>query len=537
MHEGAFIQVVLPLRLEWIPWYRAPHPLEPGCRVSVVFARREYTGVVIGSGSSPEIDSSKIQDIIKVLDELSPISREELQFWTFLSDYYLCTIGEVYKAAYPAGKILSEQKAANIMDRLRQRLAVREEALSKKHKDSVRERLEAERNSIQAQIAALTKIPGDAERKASLSAPKPLLLTGGDRTEEYLRLCRESLGEGLNVFVLTPEIAAGEHLTAIFEEAFPGQVHSVNSHITEARRRKIAEDIRCFGGQLVVGSRSAIFLPFSRLGLIIVENEQDIFFKQTDPAPRYNTRDAAVVLGRIHGARVVLGTPSPSLESYHNAVTGKYILKHTGHPMPAMNIIDIAAERRKNGMIGPLSRKLLDAASRAGGPVALVRGWEKPDELLEIAAGHLEGVHTDILTLQQARLSDLRSYMLIAVLQADALFPEEGFRADERAVQALSMLREQCNGIFIVQTAKPNHPVFNNFDSIYPRLLEERREFGLPPFTRLIDTDFGGHKERLTLKADRSLVKKKQELRERAVAFEKKTGGRARVTIDVDPIA
>ena len=536
MHEGCYIQVIVPLRLEWIPWYRAPRPVAPGTRVSVVFAHRTYTGVVLNSGDNPEMDSSKVMDIVRIHDELAPITPEELQFWQFLSDYYLCTLGEVYKAAYPAGKILSEQKAANILERLRQRLAIREEALSKKHKDNVRERLEAEKDAIASQIEALTKVPSGQAGKAGSGNTKPVLLTGGGRTEEYLRLCGETLEQGLNALVLTPEIAAGEQLTAIFEEAFPGRVHSVNSHITEARRRRIAEDVRNFGAQIVIGARSSLFLPFSRLGLIIVDNEQDIFFKQTDPAPRYNARDAAVMLARIHGAEVVLGAPSPSLESYHNALTGKYIAKDTQHPAPAMTVIDIAAEKRKNGMVGPLSRKLLDAAVKSGGPVALIRGWEKPDELLETAGRALESVETDILTVQQARLSDLRRYKLIAVLQADALFPADDFRADERAVQTLAMLREQCVGSFMVQTAKPEHPVFSSFGSIYPQLLAERQEFGLPPFTRLIDTDFGGHKERLTLMPGRDLAQKKNELRARAIAFEKKSGGRARVTIDVDPI-
>lgn len=536
MQGECFIQVIVPLRLEWIPWYKSPRYLEPGAKVSVVFAHRLYTGVVLKTSDRPEIDSGKIQNIVRVQDELSPVSPEELQFWEFLSGYYLCSIGEVYKAAYPAGKINSEQKAANILERLRQRLAVREEALTKKHKDSVRERLEAERDAIKAQIEALTRIPDAEARNGSGHPGKPLLLTGGGRTEEYLKLCRSTLEKGMNALVLTPEIAAGEQLTAVFEEAFPGQVHSVNSHITEARRRKIAEDIRRFGGQIVVGARSALFLPFSRLGMIIIDNEQDVFFKQTDPAPRYHARDAAVMLGRIHGAEVVLGTPSPSLESYHNVLTGKYISKETGSVLPPMSIIDISAERRKNGMVGPFSRKLLDAASRADGPVALIRGWEKPDELQELAEKLLKGIKTDILTVPQARLADLRPYGLVAVLQADALFPEEGFRADERAVQALAMLREQCRGRFIVQTAKPDHPVFSSHDSIYPQLLEERRQFNLPPFTRLIDTDFGGRKERLTLVPDANLNKQKQELRARALAFERKSGGKARVTIDVDPI-
>lgn len=534
MNESCYIQVLVPLRLEWIPWYRSPQPVAEGTRVSVRFAHRTYTGVVLQSADNPGIDKSKVQDIISVQDNLAPISREELEFWRFLSDYYLCTPGEVYKAAYPEGKIRSEQTAANILERLRQRLAIREEALSKKHKDSVRERLEAERDDIARQIEALTKLPAEGGGKSRQAPGKPVLLIGGNRTEAYIDRCRIAMEQGLNALVLTPEIAAGEQLTRLFEDAFPGRVHSVNSHITEARRRRVAEDVRRFGGQVVVGARSAIFLPYSRLGLIIVENEQDVFFKQAEHAPRYNARDAAVMLARIHGADIVLGTPSPSLESYYNALTGKYIQQSTGSAAPEMTIINISAEKKKNGMVGPLSRKLIQAVLKSGGPVALIRGWEKPDELQELIAQALEGVQTDILTLSQARLTDLGKYAIVAVLQADALFPEEGFRSDERAVQALAMLREQCGGTFLVQTAKPDHPVYSNFEAIYPHLLKEREQFALPPYTRLIDTDFGGHKDRLALAADRTLKQKKQALRARASAFEK--GGRSRVTIDVDPI-
>jgi primosomal protein N' len=98
------------------------------------------------------------------------------------------------------------------------------------------------------------------------------------------------------------------------------------------------------------------------------------------------------------------------------------------------------------------------------------------------------------------------------------------------------MLGEQCSGAFLVQTGKADHPVFSSPQNILDRLLEERRRFNLPPYTRLIDTDFGGHKERESLAIDSSLQKRKNEIRERARAFEKKTSGRVRVIIDVDPI-
>ncbi len=535
MRDVHYIRVIVPLRLEWTPTYRCCEPLEKGCRVSVPLGRRTYVGVVLEADVQPDIEESRIQDIIRAENGLPRISGQELEFWSFLASYYICTIGEIYKAAYPYGKIRSEQKAEGILERLRSRLAVREEALKGKHKDSVRERLESERAALIGQIEALTKVSADVPvRKAA--APKPVLLQGSGRTEVYIEECRRALEKGFNVLVLTPEIAAGKQLSGILEDTFPGQVHLVNARIPDARRRRISDDVRRFGAQIVVGSRSALFLPLSRLALIIVDNEQDSLFKQTEPAPRYNARDAAVMLGRIHCAKVILGSAAPSLESYYNALNGKYILRQSGAPAPPMTIVDISAERRKNGMIGRISRKLLDAARGCGGPVALVRSWEKPDELLEETARLFNGLQVDVLSVHEARLSDLGRYPLVAVLQADALFPEGDFRADERAVQALAVIAEQCSGTFLVQTAKAEHPVFSNQEHIYRQLLSERRQFNLPPFSRLVQTLWGSRSELLTFAPDKMLGLRKQELWQRALAFEKKTKGRVRVIIDVDPI-
>ena len=534
MEECHYIQVAVPLRLAWVPCYRSCVPLSPGRRVTVPVASRRYVGVVLRSVTDPGLPASRIQNIISVEEDLPDISPEELKFWEFLSNYYLCTIGEVYKAAYPSGKIRSEQTAADILARLRSRLAIREEALTRKHKDSVRERLEAERDDIASRIEALTRIPDASPAKPA--APRPVLLVGGGRTREYISMCRSVIAKGLNVLVLIPEIAASEQLEAVFDEEFPGVTHRVNSHITDARRRSVAADVRKFGGQIVLGTRSSLFLPFSRLGLIIVEQEQDVFFKQTEPAPRYNARDAAVMLARIHGAAVVLGTPAPSLESLHNAQTGKYELRRTGPELPAMTLIDINAERRKNGMQGRLSRKLIDAVANTSGPVALIRGWEKPDELLDVADKWLPGRVVDILTLPEARLKDLGGYALVAVVQADALMNADDFRADEHALQAIAMLRESCRGVFVVQTAKSDHPVFGEPSEVYARLLEERARFSLPPYTRLVDTQCGSRRERIVLKPDGTLQARKNTILEEARQLEQSSKGRLRTTIDVDPI-
>ena len=597
MAQPHYIEVLIPLRLSWIPCYSSPTSLARGTRVTVGFAGRRYSGVVWRNVPSPELDPSRIRPITAVNDELRPVSAEELRFWEFMASYYLCTPGEVFKAAFPAGKIRSEQTAAGILERLRQRLAIREEALTRKHRDNVRARLESERDAIAAQIAALTALPDDPSAPADHStsaAPaassanavptpsenrdgrsknspnctyplqqtgrweqsasenqegagmkagreaqsRPLLLVGPGRESIYLERCRETLAKGYNVLVLSPEIAASDQLTATFEEAFPGVVHKVNSHMTNTRRRAVAEDIRRFGGQLVTGTRSALFLPFSRLGLIIVENEQDILFKQTEPAPRYNARDAAVVLGRIHGAPVILGTPAPSLESLYNARTGKYAFQNTlTADTSRTTLIDIAAERRKNGMPGRLSFKLIEAVSHTTGPIALIRGWEKEDALREEAEKAFPGRQVDIYTLQEARLHELGGYGIIAIVQADALMNADDFRADERALQALAMLRENCRGALVIQTAKPGHPVFGDPVAVYDRLLEERKAFSLPPFTRLVDTVTGGTRERHTLTPDGSLQSRKQEIMDHATAAEKLSGGRVRTIIDVDPIS
>ena len=534
VEECNYIQVIVPLRLAWVPCYKSSVPLDAGRRVTVPVGSRRYVGVVLSTVPEPDIPPSRIQNIVSVEEDLPDISPEELKFWEFLSDYYLCTIGEVYKAAYPSGKIRSEQTAADILARLRSRLAIREEALIRKHKDSVRERLEAERDDIASKIDALTRIPDASPAKPA--APRPVLLVGGGRTQEYLQMCRNVIAKGLNVLVLIPEIAASEQLEAVFDAEFPGVTHRVNSHITDARRRSVAADIRKFGGQIVLGTRSALFLPFSRLGLVIVEQEQDVFFKQTEPAPRYNARDAAVMLARIHGAAVVLGTPAPSLESLHNARTGKYELRRTGPEPSAMMLIDINAERRKNGMQGRLSRKLIEAAAQTSGPIALIRGWEKPDELLDDADKYLPGREVDLYTLPEARLKDLGGYALVAVVQADALMNSDDFRADEHALQAIAMLRESCKGVLVVQTAKSDHPVFGEPAEVYDRLLSEREQFGLPPYTRLVDMQFGRRKERIALKSDRTLQARKKSILEKARELEKSGKGRLRTIIDVDPL-
>lgn len=518
--------MTVPLKLAWNPTYKAPDDVHAGQRVRVRLGARIYDGVVVRTGTTPSIDPSRVLPVFGISEGLPDISPGELELWQFIADYYMCTLGEVFKTACPAGKIRSEQKAANILQRLQARLAVREEALTRKHKDSVRERLEAEKADIGSQIAALTRIPLNVPETCPRKCCKPELLTGPGRTEIYIDRCGKALQEGYNILVLVPDSHSGEQLTQTLEEAFPGQVHNYNALMTAARKRRIADDVRNFGAQIVVGTRSAIFLPLSRLGLVIIDNEQDISYKQQEPSPRYNARDAAVMLARIHGAEAILGTPAPSAESWWNRQSGKYTGR-VGIPATGWELIDVGAEKRKRGMLGCLSRKLAEAAAAVQGPVALIRGWEKPEELGNDITSALPDREVTVFSWAEARRADLSGFALVAVIQADSLLGRENFRTDERALQALMMLGEAVSGKLIIQTARPEHPVFSHDAGIYDHLLKERRDFNLPPFTRLVDIHReNGDVERVTLMPGASLSAGKQKL------IKENPG----VLFDVDPL-
>lgn len=348
----------------------------------------------------------------------------------------------------------------------------------------------------------------------ALQAGKPVLLqgSGAARFDAYRDLIARTLSCGRTVLMLVPEVA----LTAAFEAAVPAQFGArtliFHSRETTVQRRKIADALRSGGPQLLVGTRSALFLPFRDLGLLLVDEEQDRSYKQDSPAPRYNARDCAVVLAGIHGARIVLGSAAPSLESLHNVSVGRYTGVRLSDPAELqtadgrLRIIDTAAERRKRGMKGSFSIKLIDEIRRTlgqGGPVFLIRLWGDlgptleetralfPDaEVLPLTEdAPASGIR--VCTLAQTKRLSFAQGSLVALLQADPIFGARDFRADERAYQLLSRYRAHCAaGTFVIQTGRSGHPVFQDLLAARdpaPELLAERKEFAYPPFSRLID--------------------------------------------------
>ncbi|MCI6439158.1 MAG: primosomal protein N' [Alistipes sp.] len=470
-----FIQVILPLRLEWEPFYyqeielsesagdasglfpvtsigsvteRDKEQVRVGDRVRVNFAGKEYVGVVSMADAGKQAEEmgivDKVKPILGMAEGLEPVTKEEIELWRQIAEYYLCTVGEVYKAAYPAQKVEKEvvqarqealkvereeknrTKIADKIKRLEERAEKKAELAAKARKSESRERYLAEKEMLEGEIGLLvrelTSMVGElcrttgsvtgygdsvtyhqdeepiggsiietsegTEKEIRLSAAqeeayskikeifakgKPALLhgvTGSGKTEIYLKLAQETLAMGKNVLYLVPEIALSRQLEDRISETFP-ELLVFHSGETMSRKREVATVLRHAGepaegkGYVVLGTRSAIFLPHKNLGLVIVDEEHDTSYKQDSPAPRYNGRETAIMMAKIFGANVILGSATPSLESLYNCSVGRYGLVTLNKRFydaadSDIEIIDTIAERRKNGMIGNFSRKLIE---------------------------------------------------------------------------------------------------------------------------------------------------------------------------------
>lgn len=523
-----YVDVILPLKLSWAPVYRTELFLTQGQRVLVVFARKEYVAVVWHVGVTPEVDDSRIQRVAGLAADLPEVSAEEIRFWEFLSSYYMCTIGEAYKAAYPMMKLRSEQTAASTaaraqeshersreaavalvrkrIGRLEQRLGSREAALAERKakaasgkgrlSSDVGRRLEEECEKLRGEISEANAhlelllqpeaLPEAVEyvRKPHPAPGKPVAMLATDRICRYVQAVRKALDEGRQALVLTSEKAYMKALEEPLAREFGDGLMLFSSDFSAPRRRKVADALRR-GPAVVLGTRSALFLPFRDLGAVVVDEEQDTSHKQTEPSPRFHARDAALALAGIHGAEVLLGSTALSLETYANCISGKYQLERGAVVLPELEVVDVAAERPKRGMLGAISRRLVRAVNATEGPVVLVRCWEKPEDLPvdEIWPDDADRARIFVKTLPELKREGAGGASLIAVLQADAFVSRDDFRADERAVQLVSELSVLAPSL-LIQTA-----VAERFDGTRDagQLLSERKIFDLPPYTRLVD--------------------------------------------------
>ena len=241
-----------------------------------------------------------------------------------------------------------------------------------------------------------------ADIKSSFEAGKVTLLKGvtsSGKTEVYVKLIEECLEKGLQALYLLPEIALTTQLISRLQEYFGEKIAIYHSKYNVQERVEVWQNVLQSKpkAQLVIGARSAMYLPFGKLGLIIVDEEHESSFKQFDPAPRYHARDAAIVLGHFHKANILLGSATPSVESYYNTQTGKYgyaeITRRYGNVlMPDMELVDIKEAQRKRKMKGHFSERLfleMEETLKEGSQIILFQNRRGFAPLMEcLTCGH-----------------------------------------------------------------------------------------------------------------------------------------------------
>lgn len=370
-----YADVLLPLYLARPLTYLVPAPLQDGMRVG------SMVSVPLGAGGTlyPGIvtalhdDAPSAGEFKEVAAEAGPQCRLEpsqLAFWRWMADYYCCTEGEVMKAALPSA-LMPEPPAEGEAPAKRRRRAAKERSLPS---------LE-DIGAVLPVLSAAQQQACDAVREAWDSRKTVLLhgVTSSGKTEIYIHLIHETLLQGKQVLYLLPEIALTAQMIERLKQVFGDRISVYHSRHTDKVRadvwRRFNEDAPGSGCDVVLGVRSSLFLPFKRLGLVIVDEEHENTYKQFEPAPRYHARDAAVMLASLHGGRALLGTATPSFESYHNAQSGKYALvrlteRYGNVSLPRCTLADMSAVNRRS-LFHPLLEERMRAALDAGKQVIL----------------------------------------------------------------------------------------------------------------------------------------------------------------------
>jgi len=490
-----FIDVVLPIPIQKTFTYSVTEEeasfLQKGMRVAVSFGKTKmYTGLVFNIHQiAPMLYEAK--EIHQILDEVPLVNEKQLNHWKWIADYYMCSLGDVYRAALPSAFLLESEtiitKNKQEIDPLKllddefliyealqhqSQLTIHQVAAilgKKKVMPTVNGLLEKSAISVQEEIyeqykpklikyvrlhanyatdtsletlleslsrakkqreavlsffqLSANKKPikaKDLEEQANVSATiiKSLVdknifefyqiqidrisfkgttnhlkklnkfqefalkeiketfttkdvtllhgITSSGKTEVYAKLIQEVLDAGKQVLFLLPEIALTTQIITRLQVYFGNQISVFHSKYSMNERvevwRNVLENKSKAG--ILLGARSALFLPFSNLGLIVVDEEHETSYKQFEPSPRYNARDAAIVLAKLHAAKILLGSATPSLESYFNTAQNKYGLvalnrRHGDVQLPKIELIDVKEKQRKKEMKGHFSDRML----------------------------------------------------------------------------------------------------------------------------------------------------------------------------------
>lgn len=412
-----------------------------GVRVLVPLGRsKTYTAMAVQLHSEkPEFET---RPIIQVIDAEPVLIKQQLRLWQWISTYYMSPIGDVFKAALPAGLKAEEnyrpktvrcvtlpanlrseqslhmaltilkralkqhqtfstylqlshwseidgetppahiaeiacdelQNAANASDAVLRQL-IQRNFLEFYHREVGRLNTSGEYHPERIHPLSPAQQAAEDSIQKQFNEKNVVLLhgvTSSGKTEIYIHLIKKAIDEGKQVLYLLPEIALTVQMTRRLQNVFGSRLGIYHSKYSDAERVEIwKKQLSSEPYDVILGARSAVFLPFTRLGLVIVDEEHETSFKQQDPAPRYHARSTAIMLARMYeGAKVLLGTATPSMESYHNACTGKYgyvqlTTRYKDVAMPEIRVVDTKDLYHRKMMRGAFSPDLLEAMRTA----------------------------------------------------------------------------------------------------------------------------------------------------------------------------
>ena len=438
-----YADLILPLPLQGTFTYALPLAMQStvqvGMRVLVPFGRNKtYLGIVARL-HEVQPQGYEVKNVTQLMDAEPIVTDQQLKLWQWIADYYLAPIGEVYKAALPAGLKAEDgyhpkmetyirltpayqneaalHVALNILGRAPKQLEVfiaylelsgwdqieredcklneitREELLNASHASATTLQQLEKRGMLETYEVEVGRLNHGGEYHpeyikqlniaqqqacnhilmSMMRKPVTLLhgVTSSGKTEIYIHLIQQALERKEQVLYLLPEIALTVQIMQRLQRIFGNRLGIYHSKYSDAERVEIwQKQLSKNPYDVILGARSAVFLPFQKLGLVIVDEEHETSYKQQDPAPRYHARSAAIILAQMSKARTLLGTATPSMESYHNAKTGKYGLvelkeRYQGIELPEIQVVDIADLQHRKMMAGPFSPLLLNKVREA----------------------------------------------------------------------------------------------------------------------------------------------------------------------------
>ncbi len=414
----SILRVALDLPLPRVFDYRcdAAGPSDIGMRVLVPFGNKHAVGLIIGIAETSTVDAAKLKPALRVLREVPALGRDWLELAQFCSGYYHRPLGEVIFNGLPR-----QLRKADAAPSLKQAAAYRINSAGRSALTLLPARTRLKRALLQALLQsdcsetqlqaqspgakkALAEMAGDGwiERhvppaqfaagrfveKLALNTEQQQALqqihdgapgyavfllhgvTGSGKTEIYLRLIARALAEGKQALVLVPEINLTPRLTQEFAERFPDTpLVSLHSGLADGERTQHWLQAQSGAAAIVLGTRLAVFVPLPRLGLIVVDEEQDASFKQQDGL-RYSARDVAIFRARQAGIPVVLGSATPALETYAHALSGRYRLLQLSQravaqaQLPQVHAVDMRKHKLEDGLAPPVLEALAERLAR-----------------------------------------------------------------------------------------------------------------------------------------------------------------------------